>query len=286
MSKCAFLTISNTKGWFIDDDLVHEPLRKLGWQIQNVPWDKPYDWNDFDLVVIRSTWDYQDRLKQFMDVLDEIDQSKAKLLNTLQTVKWNYKKNYLFDLDRKGVEIVPTIKRSSLNKNDIENSFKKFDTHTLIIKPIISANADKTFKIPVNDNADLEEIIGVFSSRECIIQPFMNNIIEEGEYSLIYFNGKLSHVILKTVRPGDFRVQEEHGGIVRAVTNPDPILMYAGEKAIKALPEMPLYARVDLVKTATDTFALMELELIEPSLYFRLHPDSATAFAECLDKFR
>jgi len=285
MPKCAFLSIANTEGWFIDDDLVHEPLQNMGWEVKNIPWNKSTDWNFFDLVIIRSPWDYQHHLQQFMQVLNEINNSRATLLNSIDTIKWNINKNYLFELEKKGVALVPTIKKIGPKQADIESSFEKFKTNELIIKPIIGANADDTYRVNIKDTSTFNKIAAVFQDRKCMIQPFMQSIINEGEFSLIYFNGKLSHTILKTVGPGDYRVQEEHGGGVITIENPETSLIIAGNKAMSSLPEIPLYARVDLVSTPSNSFALMELELIEPCLYFRFNSDSAAKFAACIDDY-
>ena len=285
MLNCALLSISNTKGWFCDDDLLHEPLQKLNWRVQNIPWNKPIDWDLFDLVIIRSTWDYQDHLNQFIKVLNNIQKSRAILLNSLELVKWNINKNYLFDLENKGVELVPSIKTISLKMTDIKSAFEKFKTAELIVKPTIGANADDTFRIKKKGVTDFEELESTFHNRECMIQPFMRNIVEEGEYSLMYFQGKLNHTILKTVKIGDYRVQEEHGGSVIPIEMPDVLLVSSANKAMDSLPEKPFYARVDMVRTSQNSFALMELELIEPSLYFKFDDESAQNFAECINEY-
>jgi hypothetical protein len=128
-----------------------------------------------------------------------------------------------------------------------------------------------------------KSILKKFESRECMIQPFMQSVVDEGEYSLIYFDSVLSHTILKTVEKGDFRVQEEHGGGVTPIINPNEELLKTAEKVMSTLPEKPLYARVDLVRTPQNSFALMELELIEPSLYFRFDSTSPKVFAQTID---
>ncbi len=285
MPRCAFLSITNTEGWFIDDNLVHEPLKKLGWEVFNVPWNIETDWNTYDLVIIRSTWDYQSNLEQFSEVLKEINDSKAILLNNIELVMWNINKNYLFEIENNGIELVQTIIKPYLEKSDIENAFDKFNNNELIIKPTISANADDTFRIVKGDFNSFEKLLSVFEDRECMIQPFMQNVVEEGEYSLIYFNGELSHTILKTVGAGDYRVQEEHGGGVTTIETPEKMLVSSADKVIHSLFEKPFYARVDLVRTLNNSFALMEVELIEPSLYFRFNSKSATTFAKCIDGF-
>lgn len=107
MPRCAFLTLENTAGWFIDDDLVHEPLRTLGWEVDNVPWTSPADWNAYDLVVIRSPWDYQQRPDEFFEVLKQIDRSQALLQNSVETVQWNINKNYLLELEAQALDWFP-----------------------------------------------------------------------------------------------------------------------------------------------------------------------------------
>ena len=285
MPKCAFLTIENTEGWFIDDDLVHAPLKALGWDVENVPWNRDTDWNMFDIVVIRSPWDYQDHFDRFVGVLEKIEASRATLLNSIDVVKWNINKNYLFELESKGVELVPTIKHSTPDSDAIIRAFDALGTSELIIKPMIGANADDTFRIPRQVNISIDEIVATFHGRECMIQPFMDQIVAEGEFSLMYFEGELSHTILKTVGSGDFRVQEEHGGGVIPIPDPEPGLVEAADKAMAALPSRPMYARVDLVRTPTNSFALMELELIEPCLYFRFDQASPARFAACIDRY-
>ncbi|MEW7277375.1 hypothetical protein ABW636_02120 [Aquimarina sp. 2201CG1-2-11] len=232
MPRCAFLSITNTEGWFIDDNLVHEPLKKLGWEVFNVPWNIETDWNTYDLVIIRSTWDYQSNLEQFSEVLKEINDSKAILLNNIELVMWNINKNYLFEIENNGIELVQTIIKPHLEKSDIEDAFDKFNSNELIIKPTISANADDTFRIVKGDFNSFEKLLSVFEDRECMIQPFMQNVVEEGEYSLIYFNGELSHTILKTVGAGDYRVQEEHGGGVTTIETPEKMLVSSADKVI------------------------------------------------------
>lgn len=285
MPACAFLSIANTEGWFIDDDLVHPYLEDLCWTVQNIPWNQETDWDNFDLVIIRSPWDYQNHLVDFLRVLDRINRSKAILLNPLDLVHWNINKSYLFELESKGAELVPTIKPSILQLSDIQEAFDQFQTEELVVKPLIGANADDTFRLIKSEEKSWSKVLPSFKNKVGIIQPFIPSIVQEGEFSLIYFQGKLSHTILKTVGEGDFRVQEEHGGGVIPIEVPEPALLEAAEKAMRALPSQPFYARVDMARTPQNTFALMELELIEPCLYFRFDPESPKVFANLLDDY-
>jgi hypothetical protein len=153
------------------------------------------------------------------------------------------------------------------------------------VKPTVGANADDTFRISSQDaDTDRDRALGVFAQRELMVQPFVDSIVSTGEYSLFYFAGEYSHSILKTPKTSDFRVQEEHGGVIRAIA-PSDELVQAATRVMRALDEVPLYARVDLVRLPDGTLALIELELIEPSLYLSYDSAAPERFADALDRF-
>ncbi|QDV70396.1 Cycloserine biosynthesis protein DcsG [Rosistilla carotiformis] len=286
MPRCAFLTIANQDGWKIDDHLVHEPLRQLGWDVVDLAWDGDVDWNALDVVVIRSTWDYQYAMDRFLDVLKDIDESRATLCNSLATVRWNADKSYLFDLQRRGIETVPTLHVLSPTPADIRRALVHFDAPQIVIKPTVGAGSVDTFRITkATAQEDLVSHCQTLARRSCFIQPFMDGITAEGEFSLIYIDGQLSHTILKTVRDGDFRVQSQHGGGVTFIPEPEATLVVAADRVIAALDDVPLYARVDLVRTQQESFALMELELIEPRLYFEFAEHSPKLFANAIVRY-
>ena len=265
------------------DILLDEPLLALGWKTHTISWkNKHVNWNDYDAVIIRSPWDYQDYADEFIEVLNTIEQSTAHLENSLTTVKWNIDKIYLKSLAANGVNIVPTLWESNISKATIAAHFDQFLTNQLVIKPRISANADDTYWLTRNNYQDFyPKLHTIFSESNFMVQPFMESVINEGEFSLFYFNGILSHSILKTPKNNDFRVQEEHGGRLKTI-EPEQELINQASKTINAIAaqlKMPLYARVDLVRDGS-TFALMEAELIEPSLYFTMDAASPKRFAE------
>jgi hypothetical protein len=264
-----------------DDELAVPPLRALGWQVDTVSWrDKTIDWSDFEAVIIRTPWDYQRDPEAFLDVLARIDASSARLENSIDIVKWNLNKGYLRELESKGVRIVPTVwKDKGITEADVRDWLAHFDTEEVVIKPTVSATAEFTYRLTGFN----PELIEVFAEREYMVQPFMPNIVDEGEYSLFYFSGEYSHTILKTPKPRDFRVQEEHGGIITAVKPPGKVIDTA-RNVFALISPAPLYARIDLVRDAADNFALMELELIEPALYFRMDEESPARFARAFDR--
>lgn len=284
MKQCVFLTMESLENFSSYDEAVIEPLNRLGWKVHFIPWRNPHvDWNRYDLVIIRSTWDYQQSPEHFLRVLEDIEQSKACLENTLKVVQWNINKRYLHDLIQWGAHVVPTLFPDEINEKLLLSFYDRFDTDEIIIKPLISANADNTFRIRKTSLHDLTGTLNaIFKERNYLVQPFMPNILKEGEYSLMFFGGKYSHALLKKPKPGDFRVQEEHGGILHSI-NADSSLINSAQEVMNVMEETPLYARVDLVRNAEDKFVVMEVELIEPSLYFNMDPNSAERFARVVD---
>lgn len=282
MNKCAFLSMDSLANFECYDHLVIKPLADLGWHAEEVSWKHPdCDWNQYDLVVIRSPWDYQDHFDAFIKVLENIENSSAILANPIDIVHWNIHKKYLAELESKGITIVPTLWRDSLNANEFDDFFTQLSSEEIIIKPCISANADDTYRLNRENILTLSNhLVETFKNKECMIQPFIQSVVDEGEFSLFYFNNTYSHAILKTPSKGDFRVQEEHGGQLQKI-DPDTPLTEQADKTLSAIDKELLYARLDFVRTKSG-YALMEAELIEPSLYFNLDADSAERFARAI----
>lgn len=270
-----------------DDDLAAKLLRERGWRVDVLPWDQAHDWSRYDLVIIRTTWDYFDQPARFLEKLAEIERSGTRLLNPLALVRWNLDKRYLGDLESRNVPIVPTTFAERLTgREELVAHFLTFDTEEIIVKPLISASAFDTYHISrAGFESFLPGLEAVFGSRPYMAQPFMPFVKSEGEFSLIYLNGQFSHAILKTPTNGDFRVQEEYGGLITAVT-PEEALLETGQRALDALDDVPLYARVDLVRHQEDDFRIMEFELIEPSLYLRMDPAAPERFVDALTAVR
>ena len=198
------------------------------------------------------------------------------------------------------VSIVPTLWHKNFSSDDVAGFFDYFSCDQLVIKPRISANADNTFWLKKETAEQFtNQLTAVFSDSEFMVQPFISSVIEEGEFSLFYFDGQYSHAILKTPKQDDFRVQEEHGGRLQTIT-PEKNLLKQAEATLSAITditgEMPLYARLDFVRLNTLTadaiskddantaFGMMEAELIEPSLYFNMDDQSAHRFAKAFVK--
>ena len=282
MRRCAFLTLHDPTGFVMDDDLAIAPLAKRGWTVDTLPWDRAgVDWRSYDLVVLRSTWDYQHHAERFLATLATIEAGGTRLENSLAIVRWNMQKTYLHDLDVQGVPVVPTVWRDRLGAGELVPLFESLQTDQAVIKPVMSGNAQGAWRLD-RRRAKLHaaEIEAFYAHRALMLQPFERGILAEGEFSLIYFNGALSHSILKVPKRGDFRVQEEHGADILAVTA-EPALRAAGEAAMKAIGQPLLYARADLVRHG-DEFRVMELELVEPAIYLRMDPGAPDRFADAI----
>ncbi len=280
--RCAFLTLSDPEGFVVDDGHADGPLERLGWSVQAVPWDcERTGWAAFDAVVLRSTWDYQHRPDRFLAVVADIESSGVPLFNSGDLVRWNLRKTYLQDLAAGGIPIVPTLFLDRFRPEGTDDLFARLESDEIVLKPLISASADGTFRLRAGTWRVQEAVLTAeLNGKAVLAQPFVRAVPDGGEFSLIYFDGMFSHAVRKTPAPGDFRVQEEHGAEIASIV-PTEKMLQAGGMAMDAVPEVPLYARVDLVP-ANDAggYWLMELELIEPSLYLRMDPEAPRRFAD------
>lgn len=282
MRRCAFLTLSDPGDFVIDDALAYGPMEALGWSVTAVPWRQPgAPWSSFDAVVIRSTWDYQRDPEHFLEVLGEVTGLGVPLFNPLGMVRWNLAKDYLHDLARWGVPIVPTLALTKLEAGALAGLFDDLASEEVVVKPVVGANAEGAFRLHRGSwRGQAGQVEACYAEKALLAQPFLRAVVEEGEYSLFYLDGDFSHGVLKTPAPGDFRAQEEHGATIRPI-RASGALLAAGNDAVAALPEKPLYARVDLARSNEgDGFLLLELELIEPSLYLRMDPAAPMRFAQ------
>lgn len=284
MKKIAYLTMADMGDFVTDFHLSFAPMKNLGWQVETVAWRSHVDWNDFDAVYICAPWDYPEYARQFLDVLECIDASRALLINDLALVRWTLEKTYLRDVEQRGSAIVPSTWYDGFESVNTADLFAEHQSEQIVIKPTIGANAQDTFVLKKPVGAEqLRELRQVFASRAFLVQPFIENIQSEGECSLFFFSGEYSHAIQKTPKAGDFRVQEEHGADIKPV-RPPPALLETANALFARIEPLPTYGRGDWVRDAEDEFLLMELELIEPSLYLRTDSGAAARFARALNE--
>ncbi len=284
MPRVAFLTLEHIADFVIDDALAIAELTRRGWEAEEVPWTRAgVDWGSYDLVIIRTTWDYHDRPLEFLATLAAIEASGTRLENPRDLVVWNLDKQYLRTLEARGVPIVPSVWGHGGDARVFAALFTTLQDTEIVIKPTISGGAKDTFRVHAPlDDVTMQHLIDTFADRDWFAQAFLRSVITEGEYSLFYFDGAFSHAVQKVPKPGDFRVQEEHGGDIRGITV-TPELRRASDRVLATFTPAPLQARIDLVRLADGSLGVMEVELIEPSLYLRMHPDAPSNFVDALD---
>ncbi len=279
---CAYLTMDDMSDFVSDADLSVAPMNALGWDVQMVPWKASTDWNAFDLVYICTPWDYPDDVDDFLRVLEDVERSRAKLVNSLELVRWNLEKTYLRELESRGAAIVPSLWYPRFDQFNLDDAFVRHGCDSLVAKPVVGANAADTFVLErAVDAPPMDTLASTFADRAFFVQPFIESVQSEGEYSVFFIGGRYSHAILKVPESGDFRTQEEHGAEILSIEPPDGLEGTASEIVAMVEPQ-PVYVRADFVRGAEGGFLLMELELIEPSLYLRMHDGAAEQFAAAL----
>lgn len=236
-------------------------------------WAEPGDLSAFDLILPLIAWGYQRRPAHWFRQLDAWEAAGLPFANPIPLLRWNSDKDYLLDLDEKGVAIVPTIETHMLTRDELAAARGQFGCDVVVVKPSISGGADGTYRLGPNDSIPFDVL-----EREMLIQPLMHAIASEGEYSLFYFEGVFSHAILKRPAAGDFRVQEQFGGHEVSIDAPQAAQALA-ETVLAAAPAPLLYARVDLVRDDGGAFRVMELEAIEPALFLSHASDGGASFA-------
>ncbi len=281
----AFLVMDDMGDFVTDFDLSIAPLAELGWQVETVPWRSGPDWSRFDAVYICTPWDYPQYADEFRRVLEAIEASDAALCNALSTVHWNLDKSYLRDVEARGDRIVPSTWYEHFSRVDVSGFFSEHGTDAVVLKPNVGGNAVDTYVLrePVPDET-LAALERLFDRRRFLIQPYIESITTEGEYSLFYMRGRYSHAIGKVPAAGDFRVQEEHGADIRPI-DPPADLRDIAERVFSHIEPLPVYGRGDWVRGPDGEFLLMELELVEPSLYLRTDPGAPARVARAFDEW-
>ena len=275
--KLAFLVPAPdfAQDWRWAFDAEAAALVASGIEVDPVPWTEARDLSGYDLVLPLVTWGYYERPGEWFAFLDRLERECLPVINPPSVLRWNSDKKYLAELGGKGVPTVPTVPVAALAERDLEEARRGFGTDRLIVKPPISAGAFDTFLL--DRESKLPEAV---RGRAMMIQPFVESIAE-GEYSLILFDGALSHAVVKRPKRGDFRVQPHLGGETEVCDAPDGALEVARE-ALGAAPAEVTYARVDLVRDTAGQFRIIELELIEPALFLHLVPEAEARFAEAI----
>lgn len=267
MKQIALVTYLKSPQLSDSDSLLLKPFHDIGYNAIAVAWDdQKIDWNQFDAIIIRSCWDYHYRVEEFLSWLDTLKGQQLSVFNPISLIKKNYKKKYLKELEKQGIPIVPTEIISNQNTlNEIKNRNNWTD---VIIKPLIGATSYKIKRENINHIGNISDVM---------IQPLMPQIYD-GEYSFIFIGGEYTHAVLKTPKRGEFRSNYGFGASEKLIFPNDTLVLQA-KKVLATIKEPTLYARVDMIND-NNKMILMELELIEPHLFFDLYPKAAKKFAQ------
>ena len=256
--------------------LIHE-LGLLGITSELISWRASLDWSLFDLVIIRTPWDYFLHLEEFLSWVEDVEKV-TRVLNSSRILRWNSHKKYLKELSSFGVPTVPTV---WVTKNQqCADLIDSIEWPIVVVKPAVSIGAIGALKGHSQNNLVKQHLEEEVKKGDVMIQPFLESVAAFGELSLVYFNGVYSHSILKKPQQGDYRVQDAYGG-TNAVYEPEIEAQKIGDQVLSYLPDFSLYARVDLVKYQNQ-WLLMELEAIEPELFLPIAPHASVRFAKAI----
>jgi glutathione synthase/RimK-type ligase-like ATP-grasp enzyme len=282
MPRVALATCAALPALDVEDAPLVPALREAG--IDGVPlvWNDPLvEWGSYDLVVVRTTWDYPNKIAAFLAWADRVAAMRP-LWNPATMLRWNTDKQYLRELAGRGVPIVPTRWLARGSTHDLGAILAEEGWGEAVLKPVVSAGARRTRMVGPDTLADGRHFLAEqLTQRAMMVQPYVPEVSTVGELSLLYFNGRFSHAVRKIPAAGDFRVQTEHGGRVVSAA-PSATELAAGQRVLDALGSDTLYARVDLLPTDDGELRLLELEVTEPSMFLTWDAAAPGRFAAAI----
>jgi O-ureido-D-serine cyclo-ligase len=290
--KVALVTARPARGLDEDEPPLHLAFQKAGCEVQIAEWDDPkVDWGSFDVALLRSAWDYCERIGEFLAWLERASQV-TRVLNPLPLVRWNTDKHYLADLAAGGAAVVPSTFIEP--GEDPAVALRRFlDTHSQaewVVKPAIGAGSRDTQRYL---RSELEAAVAharrlLDAKRSVLVQPYLGRVDKEGETALIFFEGQFSH----SIRKGPLlpRGGTATSGLFAPETitprEPGKDELRLAEKVVSVVPfGTPLYARVDVIRDDSGAPCVLELEMAEPSLFFVHAAGSAERFAAAVQRW-
>jgi glutathione synthase/RimK-type ligase-like ATP-grasp enzyme len=287
--RIALATCSELPAHEVDDLALHRALERRGVDFELVAWDEAdVDWGAFDACLIRTTWDYAERREAFL-AWAEGAARVTLLFNPVEVVRWNTHKRYLAELEGAGAPVTPTLWIERGTAFDLRGALAERGWERAFLKPMVGATARQTLRF----DADAEglaraeaHLARTLGNEGMMLQPYLSSVETEGERSAVFVDGAFSHCVRKIPVPGDYRVQDDFGA------RDEPCELEPGERAlarrvVELVPQRPgsprlLYARVDFLRDGAGKVRLNELELVEPSLFFRHAPQAAERLADGL----
>jgi len=281
MAKIIFTTYQAYPDFSQSDRLVATALIQQGHQVTPVPWESELAvFQAADLVIFRAHWNYHHHPQAFSTWLAALTTLAVPCYNSTTLVQWNLDKSYLVELQAHGVPM--PVSRVLLPGETPTLIYAQQGWTSAVIKPISGASGHLVEHVAYADLAAWQaNIRAQRAADKWLIQEFRPEIQAAGELSLIFVDGHFSHGVAKRPQQGEFRINSQYQGqIVR--TSPSVAVLAQAQELLAKLPELPLYARIDGVVTADETFCLIELEVNEPGLYFHYAPECAVDFAAAI----
>lgn len=287
MPRIALVTARAARG--LDDDipLLEAALRRIEADFLTVDWDDAsVDWSQFQIAVLRSTWDYATRFAEFLTWADRVAKLTT-LINPPSVVRWNVDKHYLLDLSNAGIPVIPSefIEPGSPAEQALAAFLTRHHPKEFVVKPAVGAGSRDVFRFGSEEGraaaAHAQKLLN--ENRSVLLQPYLERVDAEGETALLYFDGEFSHAIRKG--PMLQREQREVQGLFKAEritprrAGDDELSL--GSQVRAAIPFRGLlYARIDMIRDSSGEPRVLELELTEPSVFLDHHPEAADRFAQ------
>jgi glutathione synthase/RimK-type ligase-like ATP-grasp enzyme len=278
-SRLALATCARLPDLAPDDRRLLPHLPALGIAATPAIWNDPeVRWRDFDAVLLRSCWDYHHQVDAFLAWLAMLEAQRVLVWNPPALIRRNVHKGYLRELEAAGHAIVPTAFLERGTRCDLADlRALRGWARDVVLKPAVSATAFRTLRVQAGEPAAQSALDALLADGDTLVQPYLPEVARHGEWSLVFLGGAYSHAILKQPAAGDFRVQEDFGGVSRGtLAAPDVVRQAAA--ILGSIPEPCLYARVDGL-VVDGRLLVMELELTEPSLFLDCDPDAARRLA-------
>ncbi len=282
MKQIAFITSAEHTSLAEDDRLAAAALVAKGCAVHAAVWDNPFvPWETYDAVILRSCWDYHLRPEAFLELVTTIESMEVPIWNPSAVVRWNFEKSYLASLERRGIATIPTLWFERGAEVDLAAELAARGWERAVVKPTISLSAYQTWvTTPETAATDAEAVRAILERSGVMVQEFVDEVCTRGEWSFVFLGGEYSHAVIKRPAEGDFRVQANFGGTGEAAEPPAHLLEDA-VRVVEPWSDGLLYARVDGIEV-DGRLLLMELELIDPVLFFGQSPEAAVRFASAL----
>lgn len=248
MTRVAVVTCASFPDLTRDDRLLVDQLEAIGVETKVFVWDRlDVSWSTFDQVIVRSCWDYHQRPDEFAAWILAMERDGVRLWNPPRVLRWNMDKVYLRNLQQKGAGVVPTVWLDKGSVATLSGILAAQGWERAVVKPMVSASAFDTWAVSRETAVEEDTVFQRMLRRSgVLVQEFIESMSSHGEYSLMFFNKRYSHAVLRRPARGDFRSQEDFGGVAEPAAPPTALLEEA-DKVLRMIPEPLLYARFDAV---------------------------------------